>query len=218
MRNLVAKQKRGADSRETKTRDWKLPIIMLPRIKQSFDLARLNNPLHRAIRRRLIEVEGARCSACRTEPDKGKLDAHEIFEFDERRHIKRFVAYRLLCEKCHYLTHKGYWPFTLLWRYLYQDDRNLEEWAAELKQNPNANQENVKSVEHFCLVNNCTPHEAYEYACSAMEQQRKLERIKHWHTDWSLLEQYRGLLNTRNIALLEKMLEQERGRNNNDSN
>ncbi len=98
---------------EMQTRYWNLPIIMLPNgmwVPRDEHLLKLNNTIHRAIRHLLLKTDGRMCSACGFKPDVPRLlSAHEVLNFDRRRHILVFVRYRLLCKDCHYLTHQGYW-------------------------------------------------------------------------------------------------------------
>ena len=199
---------------EMQTRYWNLPIIALPHgnwVLRDTHLARLNNTLHRAIRRFLLNTERPKCSACGFAPESPRfLAAHEVINLDMRRNIMTFVRYRLLCKDCHYLTHHGYWALGgygyKRWKLLYQRNRVTE---SDMPQSA--------LLRHYCKVNGCSQEEAYIHACgaqSALEaiyggfdiRKGKLPKdFPPWHTDWSALEQYQGKLGSNNVTL-DKML------------
>ncbi len=193
-------------ARKLRHRSWNLPIVVIPHggwAPRDMSLANSDNRLHRAIRRFLIETEGARCSACGFIPTKSsQLEAHEVYRLDERKRIMTFISYRLLCKDCHYLTHQGYWAM------LGYADRayagHLDSYSEKSK----------RLTMHFCKVNQCTVEEAYVYSCIAptfrsSEKRwyygKKWHRGKRWQTDWSALAQYQGKLGSNN-ATLDKML------------
>lgn len=186
-------------------RPWKLPIVMLP--WGEHDLARLNNTLHRAIRRFLLKTDGARCSACGFEAsDPRQVAAHEVFTLNERKRIQTFITYRLLCKDCHYLTHNGYWGMGVY-------RAAVDYYGVENYLLYHADNSSKRLTDHFCRVNDCTPEEAFLYAKAAAlapksrtpaprePKTRKTRTFKKWRTDWSALEQYRGKLGTSDETL-----------------
>lgn len=119
---------------------WKLPFT--PIVGTGQGLARSNRRLFDKIKAKLrSRGEGKSCWACGTTPSREVgLDAHEFWDFDFRRGVRRLTAVRFLCTDCHYLTHNANMMFLPL------PDENL-----------------IRLTELFCRVNNCKLIEAYSY-------------------------------------------------------
>lgn len=54
------------------------------------------------LRRLVVERAGARCEACGS---KVSPRCHEVWKFNDRRHVARITRLRALCESCHVATH-----------------------------------------------------------------------------------------------------------------
>ncbi|ACZ43138.1 conserved hypothetical protein [Thermobaculum terrenum ATCC BAA-798] len=57
------------------------------------------------IRREAYARAGHRCTACGR---RGRLEAHEVWEYDDDRRIQRLVDVAALCHDCHMVVHWGY--------------------------------------------------------------------------------------------------------------
>lgn len=58
------------------------------------------------IRKKQYESQEYRCGICKCEA-KGKLDCHEIWEFDDINRIQRLEGFIALCKLCHAVKHFG---------------------------------------------------------------------------------------------------------------
>lgn len=104
------------------------------------------------IRKQTYANYGHRCGICGAE---GRLNCHEIWEYDDKKHIQKLVGFIALCDMCHHVKHIGL--------------------AAELGLYD-------RVVEHFMKVNNCDAKTFKEHEKEAFEQWK--ERSKHeWQID-----------------------------------
>ena len=87
------------------------------------------------IRNEIIKNNGRKCQICgETE---GKMNLHEIWEYNDVKHVQRLKGFILLCEMCHHVKHIGLAGIL----------------ANEGKLDYN------EVIEHFCKVNKCTKNE-----------------------------------------------------------
>ena len=57
------------------------------------------------IRNEIIKNNGRKCQVCgETE---GKMNLHEIWEYDDVKHVQKLDGFILLCEMCHHVKHIG---------------------------------------------------------------------------------------------------------------
>jgi hypothetical protein len=108
-----------------------------------------------ALKTQRLQEKGGRCEICNHTDG---LQLHEIWEYDDGRHIQRLVAFRLLCDKCHSIKHFG------------RTQTLAAEGKIDLK----------PIIVHFCKVNNCTFQDLREHWKSVYETWR--ERSKHQWT------------------------------------
>lgn len=59
------------------------------------------------MRKRCYYDAGYKCEACGAEPEKGGLDAHELYDIDWTKGTSTFVRCVALCKKCHSFIHSG---------------------------------------------------------------------------------------------------------------
>jgi len=98
-----------------------------------------------------------RCGICGTE---GKLNCHEIWEYDDKNHVQKFVGFVALCDLCHHVKHIGL--------------------AGILAERGELDYEKV--VEHFIKVNNCDRGTFMKHRRKAFQQWQ--ERSDHeWQVD-----------------------------------
>lgn len=100
---------------------------------------------------------GHRCGICGVE---GRLNCHEIWEYDDKKHTQKLRGFIALCDMCHHVKHIGL--------------------AGILASEGKLSYEKV--VEHFMRVNNCDRGTFEEQKKRAFEEWR--ERSQHqWHID-----------------------------------
>lgn len=99
----------------------------------------------------------------------GKMNCHEIWEYDDRHHIQHLKGFISLCDLCHHCKHIGY--------------------AQILSNEGKLDFDDV--VNHFLKVNKCSMREYEDYIGKMWEQWE--ERSNHsWKID---LGEYKSLVN-----------------------
>ena len=118
----------------------------------------LPKPMWDKLRRAAYARAGGRCSICGAA---GRLEAHEVWSYDDARHIQTLEDVIAVCPACHEVIHIGR--------------------TALLGREPQAQ-------EHFMRVNGCTQSEYH--AALGEANRRNAERSRHeWVTDLSRLPQ-----------------------------
>lgn len=117
------------------------------------------------LRQKVYREYGDKCGICglpRARNRKGSLNCHEIWRFNDKRHIQKLIGLIALCNMCHWVKHIG------LAGTLASEDR------LDLG----------KVVKHFMKVNKCRKKVFEEYKSLALAQWR--ERSKHeWEIDFA---------------------------------
>jgi hypothetical protein len=136
----------------------KLTIELVPRTSWCENLREvLPSSQWNKIRKRVYAEYDQRCGICRAE---GSLNCHELWEYDDQKHIQTLVGFVALCDLCHRVKHIGH--TTILARKGYVD---YEEVA-----------------EHFMTVNDCDRATFERYKEVAIKQWMK--RSEHeWDVD-----------------------------------
>lgn len=57
------------------------------------------------LRRQVYAASGRRCAVCGAG---GRLHAHELWDYDDARHIQRLRGLVALCTRCHHVKHLGH--------------------------------------------------------------------------------------------------------------
>ncbi len=57
------------------------------------------------IRKDVCAYQGHKCGICKAE---GRLNCHEIWEFDDLNHIQKLKGFIALCDLCHHVKHLGH--------------------------------------------------------------------------------------------------------------
>jgi hypothetical protein len=117
------------------------------------------------VRKQAYARYGYRCGICSTE---GRLNCHEIWEYDDKKHIQKLAGFIALCDLCHHVKHFG------LANILAGEGKlNLEE-----------------VVEHFVKVNKCDRGAFESHVDQAFAKWR--ERSQY---DWKVeLGEFKGLV------------------------
>jgi hypothetical protein len=84
------------------------------------------------IRKEIIEKSGNICAICGS---KGKLNCHEVWEYNDKKHIQKLAGFLALCNLCHAVKHLGFAGL-----------------AASKNQGPSFD----KLANHFMKINNCS--------------------------------------------------------------
>ena len=110
------------------------------------------------LRKRVYAEYSHKCGICGA--TEGRLNCHEIWEYDDTNHEQKLKGFIALCDLCHHVKHIGL--------------------AGILSQEGKLDLEKV--VEHFMKVNGCDSRTLEEHRQKAFEQWR--ERSRHsWRVD-----------------------------------
>jgi hypothetical protein len=109
---------------------------------------------------------GRKCQVCgETE---GKMNLHEIWEYDDDKHVQKLGGFILLCEMCHHVKHIG---------------------LAEILAN-RGELDYDEVIDHFCKVNDCTQREFEQHKTKAFDVWNKRSEYE-WKQDFG---EYRGFV------------------------
>lgn len=144
----------------------KLEIELVPSTVWHSSLYRLlSRKVWNKIRIEIIRENGRKCQVCgETE---GIMNLHELWRYDDGKHIQKLEGFILLCKMCHHVKHIGL--------------------AGILASQGKLDYEKV--VEHFCKVNKCTKREFKEHEVKAFETWER--RSKHqWKQDFGEYKEF----------------------------
>jgi len=106
-----------------------------------------------------------KCGICGSE---GRLNCHEIWEYDDKRYVQKLMGFIALCDMCHHVKHIGL--------------------AGILAQRGELDYEKI--VEHFMKVNNCDRRTFEEHREKAFKEWNR--RSQHqWQVD---LGEYKNMI------------------------
>lgn len=109
------------------------------------------------IRKQSYADANHKCAICGAD---GRLNCHEIWEYDDKTHIQKLTGFIALCNNCHMIKHIGFAGI--------QASKGLLDME--------------KLIEHFMKVNNCNREVFEKHLEEAFAQWR--ERSKHeWQVD-----------------------------------
>jgi len=153
--------------------ELKLEIELVPSTVWQKSLYKLlSRKVWNNIRDEIIKKEGRKCQICgKTD---GVMNLHEIWKYDDRKHVQKLEGFILLCRLCHHVKHIGFAGILVSQGKLDYD----------------------KVVEHFCKVNKCTEKEFEKHEARAFEIWGKRSRFR-WEQDFG---SYEGFLNKDNDA------------------
>ncbi len=107
------------------------------------------------------ERSKGKCTICGKKTD--RLDAHEVWEFDEKNGVQKLKDIIAVCKDCHSVIHIGF---------------------TQLKGNEE------RAEQHFMKVNNCTYAEYRKALGQANEKHIKQNQVGEWVMDLSYLKRY----------------------------
>lgn len=126
----------------------------------------------RKIREEVCSGYEWRCGICGA---KGRLFCHEVWEYDDRRHIQKLVGLISLCGMCHLIKHWGFAGIL----------------AAEGKLK--ISKEGL--IRHFMKVNHCDKKTFEEHLKEAFEEHSKRSQYK-WRVDFG---RYKNILKSSSL-------------------
>jgi len=95
------------------------------------------------------------------------MNLHEVWKYDDLKHIQKLVGFILLCRMCHHVKHIGL--------------------AGILAKRGELDYNDV--IEHFCRVNDCAKSEFQKHKTKAFDVWSK--RSEHeWKQDFGEYEEY----------------------------
>ena len=149
-----------------KSKELRLKIELVPSTSWYDNLRKaIPKEVWDKIRRATYADYGYRCGICGAE---GRLNCHETWEYDGKRHIQKLKGFIALCDMCHHVKHIGL--------------------AGILASEGKLDYEKV--IEHFMKVNNCVRRTFEEHKKAAFKEWRG--RSKHkWDID---LGEYRDVI------------------------
>ncbi len=142
-------------------KDLKLKIDLIPKTAWYHNLRKLVGRYvwEKKITPKTKEHYGNKCGIC---GDQGhRLECHELWEYDDERHIQKLLGFIALCSYCHKVTHMG--NTKILAKQGYVD---LEE-----------------VFKHFCAVNKCSMAEYKKHEKEAFGLWRERSQYE-WQPDF----------------------------------
>jgi hypothetical protein len=111
------------------------------------------------IRDDFIKENGRKCQICGETT--GTMNLHEIWNYDDTKHIQKLEGFILLCKMCHHVKHIGL--------------------AGVLAEEGKLDYNEV--IRHFCKVNNCSEKEFEKHREEAFEIWEKRSKFE-WKQDF----------------------------------
>lgn len=144
----------------------KLTIELVPKTAWNKSLAQtLPRSVWTNIRTNYIEQKGKKCEIC--SQTNGIFNLHEIWSYDDIKHIQKLDRLILLCTMCHHVKHIG-----LTQILANQGIIDLED-----------------IIKHFCKVNNCTKKDFQLYERETFDTWRQRSLLP-WKQEFGMYEQY----------------------------
>jgi hypothetical protein len=145
----------------------KLTVELVPKTAWSQSLAKLlPRSVWNTIRDGIIQENGKRCQICGEE--EGTMNLHEIWNYNDVKHVQKLEGFILLCSMYHHVKHIGIAGIL----------------ASQGKLDYG------KVVKHFCKINGCSEKEFKKHLDESFEIWRK--RSEHdWKHDFG---KYEGFL------------------------
>ncbi len=142
-----------------KSTELKLTIELVPQTSW-YDNLRKALPLTvwKKMREKTYAKYGHKCGICGAE---GRLSCHELWEYDDKKHIQKLNGFIALCDMCHFVKHLGLVGIL----------------SSEGKLDAD------KIIKHFMKVNNCDKKTFEEHKKKAFDEWRKRSQYK-WRVDF----------------------------------
>lgn len=140
---------------------FKLEMEMVPRTTWYKNLRYyLSQEEWDGIRRKTYRIYKGRCGICGVS---AKMNCHEIWEFDDRKHIQKLKGFIALCKNCHLLKHLAF-----------------TEMAC-------TKEEENELMQHFMKVNNCTEKDYKKHEKAVWKKFFKRSEFE-WTVDFGIYQ------------------------------
>jgi 5-methylcytosine-specific restriction endonuclease McrA len=84
----------------------KLPVELVPKTAWNKSLSKLlPRKVWNGIRENVIRDNGKKCQIC--DEIEGTMSLHEIWSYDDLKHVQKLNGFILLCSLCHHVKHIG---------------------------------------------------------------------------------------------------------------
>jgi len=149
-----------------KSKELKLKIELVPKTSWYNNLRKyMDRKDWDRIRKQTYANYEHKCGICGNE---GRLNCHEIWEYDDKKHSQKLIGFIALCDLCHHVKHIGL--------------------AGILADEGKLDYDTV--VQHFMKVNSCDKDTFVKHKREAFKQWRERSRHK-WQVD---LGEYKDIL------------------------
>ncbi len=151
----------------------KLEIELIPAPLQYKSLNKLTTiPIWKSIKEDIFQKEGKKCWICNSETQ--LLQAHEFWEYDNKKHIQKLIAIHHLCLKCHMINHILFATETKVGEKVLSDNNLTKE----------------DLIKHFCIVNNCSKEDYEAHYKKQVKIYIKRSNIENWKQDLGEYRKY----------------------------
>ena len=152
--------------REMLERRFRLTIELVPYPSHYNGLShRLPKKEWDKIRKATYAKYGNKCGICGAE---GRLNCHEIWEYDDEKHIQKLEGLIALCNKCHFVKHLDFG------RLYFSKDFEKDQ---------------LEIMEHFMEINDCN-WEIFDRYYSAVSSQCEKRSEYEWQVDFGEYKKY----------------------------
>ena len=117
------------------------------------------------VRRDVYAKYDDRCGICDADE---RLEAHEIWDYDDENLVQKLVDFIALCKPCHQVKHFG--------RSSILADRDLIDLES--------------LVDHFVKINNCSKEELQRHVEEVGDKWEKRSAKQGWECDWGPYQRY----------------------------
>jgi len=88
-----------------KPKPLKLTVDLVPQTQWSKNLrGQVRSSVWDKLRKEAYAQAGFKCQICNAE---GRLNCHEIWEYDEKNLVQHLIGFHAVCSMCHHVTHYG---------------------------------------------------------------------------------------------------------------
>ncbi len=142
---------------------YKLTFEMVPEECWGANLRSLLTPNEwDVVRKDAYRRHGWRCAVC---GEKGRMEAHEVWHYDEKKRLQTLADVTCLCHACHQVVHISRTQMTGA---------------------------GAEAMEHFIKVNGCTQMDFHAELGRANEEYRRRNQVEGWVTDCTWLKDKYG--------------------------
>ncbi len=146
------------------------------------------------IREREYARYNYRCGICEIASDDGRLECHEVFEYDDVACIQKLSKLIALCSRCHSVESWGWAkkrPDTVRYFTIWQDEGRLAAYReGGYKVDKEGNETRTTLLEdHFMSVNGCDLKTMREHIIVESEVWTRRSQYEDWKTDFGEFNQ-----------------------------